>query len=386
MGFVSMSFYSGCKQKELNEIRSQIAGALAQRHVMLADGDAGDLRVTVTLTKEEDKRPSSFVPFGDFMPGTMDYESIYQIADSSGRVLNSGNITSESPDNHMDVAEKQYVAKVADTLTPQLMAAVSAAPSGAAPVPEAAAGLTAPPASLVTAAANSPVARASEANLYEIVAQAYRSLAVKPPLSDNARAENRKAEDLMAAGNFKGAAGVYGAILATDHWWPEGYRGLALALGQAGDPAGAIVWMRRYLAFVPSAGDAAEMQVKVDAWARLAPPPQPPANLTAPPGLHLGVACSDTPGILALALGQPDLDGALIALVLPGSVAESAGLQKGDIVVSYDGAPVRSAQELIANAAKAAPGATAKLVIQRGAAKSTIMLAFPGPTPPAAVL
>jgi len=223
----------------------------------------------------------------------------------------------------------------------------------------------------------------AQANLYDIVAQAYRSLAVKPPLSDNARAENRKAEDLMSAGNFKEAAAEYAAILTTDRWWPEGYRGLALALGQDGYVAGAIVWMRRYLNFVPNAPDAAAMQGRLDAWMKQAPPPTPQAGVTAPPGLHLGVMASDMPGIVASALGQPDMEGALITFVFPGSVAESGGLQKGDIVVSYDGAPVRSAADLIGHAAKATPGTTAKLEIERGATRSTLTVVFPGPTPPA---
>ena len=363
IGLVSGSFYSGCKQKELNQVRTWIAEALAPRGVQILPGNAGfDYQFAVTITKDMDKRPSSLLPFSDWMPGTMVFEATYQVLDPAGHVLASGNVTHQGPDSHSADVEKKFAQMIAASLSNAQVAT--------------------PAASTAPAAANSPMDQASLANQYEIVAQAYRSLAVKPPLSDNARAESRKAEDLLAAGNFKAAADAYTAILVTDHWWPEGFRGLALALGQGGDPADAILWMRRYLDFVPAAGDAAAMQAKVDAWSRQAPPP-PPAALTAPPGLHLGVVCADTPGIVAMALGQPDLDGAWVVLVLPGSVAESAGLLKGDIVVSFDGAPVHSAADLVANAAKSAPGAVAKLVIQRGPARTTISLALPGPTPPA---
>ncbi len=364
IGLVSGRLYSPCKQKELNQVRTWIAETLAPRGVQIVTGNAGfDYQFAVTITKDMDKRPSSLMPFSDWMPGTWVFEATYQVLDPAGHVLASGNVTHQGPDSHSAALEKEFAQKIA--------ASLSSAP------------VAAPAASTAAAAANSPIDQASQANQYEIVAQAYRSLAVKPPLSDNARAENRKAENLLAAGNFKAAADAYTAILATDHWWPEGFRGLALALGQGGDPADAVLWMRRYLDFMPTAGDAAAMQAKVDEWSLQATPPPPPATLTAPPGLRLGVVCADTPGIVAMALGQPDLDGAWVVLVFPGSAAESAGLLKGDIVVSFDGAPVHSAADLIAYAAKSAPGAMPKLFIQRGPARTTITLALPGPTPPA---
>ena len=376
LGLVNENYYSGCKPKELNQVRGWIAADLTPHGLHVTDANAGyDYQFSVTIIKDMDKLPV-FTLFGH---GTVMFEATYQVLDAAGHVLHSGNVAYQGPDSHPENVEKQFAQKIADALSTAPVVVPAAAPAVSAGIP----GGPAAASSADTVAANSPLAMASDDNLYEIVAQAYRSLAVKPPLSDNARAENFKAEDLMAAGNFKGAATVYRAILATDRWWPEGYRGLALALGQTGDAAGAIVWMHRYLAFVPSAPDAAEMQAKVDTWVRQAPPAPEPSGFTVPPGPHLGVVCGDTPGIVATALGQPDLDGALITLVLSGSAAESAGLRKGDIVVSYDGAPVRSAQELLSSVAKATPGATAKLVIQRGSARSTVVVLYPGAAPPA---
>lgn len=374
MGFVSMSMYSGCKQKEMNELRSQIAGAFAQRHVTLADGDAGDLRITVTLTKEEDKRPSSFMPFGDFMTGTMDYEAIYQITDASGRVVHSGNITQQGPDSHPVNVEKQFAAKVADTLTPQL-AAPAPAPAPASITPQAEVA-TSTPQPAPAAHVETPVELAAQANLYEILAQAYRYLAVKPVLPDDARQQKLKAEDALKAHDPNAAGAAYAAALKSANWWPEGFRGLALALSQTNHTEQAIVWMRRYLEFVPNAPDAAQMQTLIDVWSQLAPPPPLPTSFPVPPGLHLGVASVDTPSIVAMASGNPDLEGALIAIVYSGSPAEAAGLAKGDIILSYNGAPVRNAQDLIANASKAAPGASAELEVQRGQTKISIKVQY----------
>jgi len=372
-GFIGNNFYSGCKQKEMNEIRTLIAGAFAQRHVALVDGDAGDLRITVTMTKEEDKRPSGFVPFGDFMTGTYDFEAIYQIADASGRVLRSGNIAQQGPDNHPADVEKQFAAKVADTLTPQLAASASAAANGAAPA------VAADAAQQPAAAAHieTPAELASQASLYEIMAQAYRSLAVKPALPDDARQQKLKAEDALKTHDPNATGAAYSAALKSANWWPDGFRGLALALSQTNHTDQAIVWMRRYLEFVPDAPDAVQMQTLIDVWSQLAPPPPPvPASLPVPPGMHIGASLVDTPSIVAMASSNPNLEGALITLVYTGSAAEAAGLAKGDIVLSYNGALVRNAQDLIANTAKATSGATAELGVQRGQSKISIKVQF----------
>lgn len=215
------------------------------------------------------------------------------------------------------------------------------------------------------------------AGLFEILAQAYRSLNPKPALPDEARLQKRKAEQAQQAHDAKAAKEAYWAALKFTNWWPEGMRGLALILGSTGSPADAIVWMRRYLAFVSDAADAAQMQAKIDEWSRLAPPAPPEStNVPAPAGMHLGLSCTDTPAIVAMALGQPDLEGALVTFLFTGSAAEKAGLAKGDIVLSYNGATVHGAQDLVSGAAKSPAGATADLEVQRGPSKVTLKVQF----------
>ncbi len=130
-GFFGSSFYSTCKQRELDDLRSWIASALADRHVVVANGnEGGDYRVTVTLTKSMDKRPSSFMPFGDFAPGTVMYEASYQIVDSAGRVVNSGTVAHQGSDSHPADLQKQFAVKIADTLNQKLATQGSAAAGG----------------------------------------------------------------------------------------------------------------------------------------------------------------------------------------------------------------------------------------------------------------
>lgn len=64
---------------------------------------------------------------------------------------------------------------------------------------------------------------------------------------------------------------------------------------------------------------------------------------------QLGVQTQDLTPELARAFNIPladDMPGAVITQVAPGSAAEKAGLKSGDIIVSMDGDPVRSASEL----------------------------------------
>lgn len=366
MGFVSGSLYSGCKQKELNNYRSQIADALAQRHVVLATGDAGDLRITIMMTKVEDKRPSSLIPFGDFVNGTLDIESSYQIADASARVLHSGNINHQGPDNHTADVLKQYVAQAADTLAGQLAAsAPNVAGNTAQPAPKG-----------QTAHIETPVELASGNNLYAIMAQAYISLDPKPTLPDEARAQKYKAEQAQQSYDAKAAGDAYYAALNAANWWPEGMRGLALVLGSTGHPAEAVVWMRRYLSFVPDAPDAAVMQEKINEWSKLAPLPTAPADIEMPKGMRLGVVVVDTPAILAMARKQPDLEGALVTLVFTGSLAEKAGLQPGDILIAGNGTILHSARDFINIVAQTAAGATLNLNLLRGSHNLTLKIQF----------
>ena len=56
---------------------------------------------------------------------------------------------------------------------------------------------------------------------------------------------------------------------------------------------------------------------------------------------------------------------AQIQSIVEGSQAESAGLQEGDIVLEYDGVPIRSAQQLVREVEKKATNSQIELVVVR---------------------
>jgi hypothetical protein len=355
-GFFGNDFYSKCKADELNMVRNAIAAALGPEQV-LAPGAAGPatFQLAVTLTKSVDRRSG----ISDFLPGNMQYEATYQLSDGGGNLIHSGTVAQQGSDSHPVEVEKQFAAKIAGVSAGFMTGGAS------------------PNAVAAGQVATTPIDRLAEAGLYEILAEAYRSLNPKPVLPDEARLQKRKAEQAHESYDAKAAREAYIAGLKAANWWPEGMRGLALVLGSTGSPAEAIVWMRRYLAFVPGAADEAEMQAKIDDWSKLAPPPPAEAaQLPMPAGMRLGLSCGDAPAIVAMAKGQPDLEGALVTYVFAGSAADKAGLLKGDIVLNYNGSAIHSAQDLVSNAKKSPDGATVDMEILRGTSKVPLKLQF----------
>jgi Do/DeqQ family serine protease len=79
----------------------------------------------------------------------------------------------------------------------------------------------------------------------------------------------------------------------------------------------------------------------------------------------LGVAIQDVTEELARSFGIGELEGVLVADVVRGGPAEAAGLRSGDIVVEFDGAPVKEVPDLQRRAAGAAPGRTVTVVVLR---------------------
>ncbi len=61
---------------------------------------------------------------------------------------------------------------------------------------------------------------------------------------------------------------------------------------------------------------------------------------------QLGIVMQDLTRDLARALGYQQTSGAVVAQVLPGSAAEKAGLQRGDLIVAIDGHPVHNGADL----------------------------------------
>ena len=60
----------------------------------------------------------------------------------------------------------------------------------------------------------------------------------------------------------------------------------------------------------------------------------------------LGISAEEAESQVATSLGVPDGQGIVIRKVAPGSPAEKAGLQPDDMIVSVDGQPVRTLDEL----------------------------------------
>ncbi|HVM31891.1 MAG TPA: DegQ family serine endoprotease [bacterium] len=75
---------------------------------------------------------------------------------------------------------------------------------------------------------------------------------------------------------------------------------------------------------------------------------------------------------MAKSFGLSSTQGALISNINPGSAAEKAGLKPGDIVLSIDGNPVDSSNDLVTKLYAYTPGQVAHLTILRNGAQSQV--------------
>jgi serine protease Do len=93
-------------------------------------------------------------------------------------------------------------------------------------------------------------------------------------------------------------------------------------------------------------------------------PPVAPAPFLAleGPGSTIGVTVSD----------QAGTDGVLIDSVRDGTPATRAGLQKGDVVVDFDGERARSARQFTRLVRETPPGRAVKMTVMRGGSKRTV--------------
>jgi serine protease Do len=87
---------------------------------------------------------------------------------------------------------------------------------------------------------------------------------------------------------------------------------------------------------------------------------------------RLGVQIQALTPELAKSFRLENTNGVLIASVEPGSPAEKAGLQAGDVILSFDGKPVQNANELPRVVAATKPGTTVALDVWRGGAKRQV--------------
>jgi serine protease Do len=89
---------------------------------------------------------------------------------------------------------------------------------------------------------------------------------------------------------------------------------------------------------------------------------------------QLGLAVQTLTPDIAQQLGYQGEAGAVVAQVEPGSVAESAGLRKGDLIEEVNRQPVRSAEDLVNRLRQAKSGDTVALLVRRG--KDTFFVAL----------
>lgn len=87
---------------------------------------------------------------------------------------------------------------------------------------------------------------------------------------------------------------------------------------------------------------------------------------------RLGVAIQSITPELARSFNLPDNNGALVASVEGGSPAERAGLMTGDVVLQYNGEPIKNANELPRLVAASKPGSQATLDIWRKGRKMRV--------------
>jgi len=88
----------------------------------------------------------------------------------------------------------------------------------------------------------------------------------------------------------------------------------------------------------------------------------------------IGIAMEPLTTELAQSLGLREPRGAVVARVYPGGPAAAAGLEKNDVVVTFEGVPVEDYRQLQRLSADAEVGKTVKLEIMRNRERKTIEL------------
>ena len=86
----------------------------------------------------------------------------------------------------------------------------------------------------------------------------------------------------------------------------------------------------------------------------------------------LGVGIQDVTPDLASSLDLGDATGALVANVSPDSPAARAGLERGDVIVEFEGRPITESHQLPALVAESRIGSTAHLTVLRNGGRQTL--------------
>ena len=87
---------------------------------------------------------------------------------------------------------------------------------------------------------------------------------------------------------------------------------------------------------------------------------------------YLGVEVEDETSQVQQAYGFVPSTGAVVVSVEPGSPASSVGIEEGDVIVSFNGKAVTTAQNLTTDVQASNVGSTASITLWRGKSKKTI--------------
>ena len=95
---------------------------------------------------------------------------------------------------------------------------------------------------------------------------------------------------------------------------------------------------------------------------------------SAPEKGELGMTVQKLTPQIAESLGLEKADGVVVSAVDPGSVADEAGIRRGDVIVEVDRKPIRSIDEYKKAVAGIRKGKGVLLLVRRG--ESTLFLAL----------
>ena len=90
----------------------------------------------------------------------------------------------------------------------------------------------------------------------------------------------------------------------------------------------------------------------------------------------IGVSISKDPITkdMAQAFGLPNTNGAVVSAVSPGTPAAKAGLQRGDVIVEFNGRPVTESDSLVSMVVATKPGTTVPITIYRDNQRKTLSI------------
>jgi len=91
---------------------------------------------------------------------------------------------------------------------------------------------------------------------------------------------------------------------------------------------------------------------------------------------QLGVTVQPMTNDLASSLGLKQTGGVIVNSVVPGSAADRAGVKRGDVILSFNGTPVRDTNNLRNRVAETKPGSDASVVIARDSREQTLHVAL----------